>query len=77
MVLGSEIVYPYAALSATSCGEITIPALRARLKNVHGLDCGLEARPQPPLNLHGTERVLCAKFEVGGTNGVAVHQSHT
>ena len=29
------------------------------------------------LNLHGTEMVLRAKFEVGGTNGVAVHRSHT
>ena len=54
-----------------------MPALRARLKSVRGLDCGLGARPRPSLNLHGTKRVLLAKFEVCGTYSVAVHRSQT
>ena len=74
MALGSEIAIwrlyiPKAALRATSCDQITVPAIRARLKNARGL----EARLSPALNLPRTEMVLRAKFGVGGTNGVAVH----
>ena len=77
MALGSEIVYPLSGAPRA----LLRPNCRAGASRQAEKRSWPRLRPRrptsSPLNLHRTERVLCAKFEVGGTNGVAVHRSQT